>query len=730
VTVVQGAGGGCFCPRETETLNDLHNSAQYLKGVGPQRYRLLERMGLDTIRDVLLHIPRGYQDFRAVVPIGSVQDGLAQTVRGKVVEVRSRPARRGPPMVEVNLGDESGWLDLVWFNQPYQQERFAIDQSVLASGKVRRYGSRMQIVNPICQLLDEDDEEGEGASGRLLPVYSLTEGLRVYQMRRIIGHALEAHADQMPELFDEAFRAERDLVGIAQALRWIHNPADDDQVTSAKRRLVYEEFFLLELALALRRRDLTGRRKAPALPVTERLDTRIRKLFPFQFTPGQEKVIGEIVADLAQTIPMNRLLQGDVGSGKTAVALYALLTAVANQHQAALMAPTEVLARQHWQRVQGYLEHSKVRRCLLVGGLSAKERAETLAAIAAGEVDLVIGTQAIIQKDVAFKQLGVIVVDEQHKFGVRQRAAFRGLGIDPHYLVMTATPIPRTLMLTVFGDLDTSTIEDLPPGRQPVQTILVSPAKQAKAFRTVADHLRAGRQAYVVYPLVEESDHLDLKAAEQMASHLAGAVFPDFRVGLVHGRMDAEGKESVMADFRAGRIHVLVSTLVVEVGIDVPNATVMVVEHADRFGLAQLHQLRGRIGRGEHRGTCFLMAERREKVSGTFCAKHPPGPAGQKVPDTFSRRLRILAQTANGFRIAEEDLRIRGPGQFFGTRQHGLPELRIGNLIDDYDLLKLTRHDAFAIVADDPDLTAAPHAAMRREVLAKYAGVLDLGHVG
>ena len=696
-------------PQPARTDSDpLDDCAQFLKGVGPERFVLLERLGLHSVRDVLEFYPRDYQDLTQVRPIGEIETGRVQTVRGRVVDVRSRQTRGGRHLVEIALADDTGVLSCTWFNQPYMADKFHLDQWLMANGKVRQYMGRLQVVSPRCDVVEPDSESGPPEP--LVPVYALTEDLKQPALRRIVRGAVAKYVCLLPDVFTPAFRDARQLPALSASVREVHSPRGHDELAQARRRLVYEEFFLLELALALHRRELTDQRTAVALPVDARVDARARRLFPFSFTPGQEKAVADIRADLARTTPMNRLLQGDVGSGKTAVAIYAMLTAVAGKAQAAMMAPTEVLALQHWRRVEHYLARSRVRRQLLTGAMPAAQRREALRGIAAGEIDLVIGTHAIIQKDVVFHRLGLVVVDEQHKFGVRQRARVRGKGIDPHYLVMTATPIPRTLMLSVFGDLDATTIDDLPPGRQKVDTVRVAQGQEGHALASVRARLGEGRQAYVVYPLVEQSDHLDLKAAEQEARRLQQQVFADFTVGMVHGRMSQADKDRVMNDFQKGRIHVLVATTVIEVGVDVPNATAMIIEHADRFGLSQLHQLRGRIARGRHGGTCFLF--------------------GQASTEDAERRLATLTRTADGFRIAEEDLKIRGPGQFFGTRQHGLPELRIGDIIEDYDLLKLARKDAFAIVKLDPRLLNPDHQAMRDAVVRRFGTALSLGNVG
>jgi ATP-dependent DNA helicase RecG len=502
----------------------------------------------------------------------------------------------------------------------------------------------------------------------------------------------------------------RELPSIDQALRDVHFPETMPRALAARRRFTYEEFLVLQIALTVRRRELRDRQRAPKLPVDSEVDARIRRLFPFTLTADQDKAVWAIGRDLGQDRPMQRLLQADVGAGKTAVAVYALLVCVANKHQAILMAPTEVLARQHWLTLDKYLAQSRVRRLLLTGGLTAKQRRQARADIRDGLVDLVVGTQSLLQEEVQFARLGLVVIDEQHKFGVNQRARVRKLGVDPHYLVMTATPIPRTIALTVFGDLDVSSIYQLPPGRQKVVTKWVTEGDRDRVVEHLRQEMRKGRQAYFVCPLVEESEMLDVKAAEQTYEELRTGPFSDFRVGLLHGRLTDDTKDGTMQQFRAGEIDLLVTTVVIEVGVDVPNATLMVIEHADRFGLSQLHQLRGRISRGTVAGECFVFSD--------------------ATAEEARQRLRVFSRITNGFTLAEEDARLRGLGEFFGTRQHGLGELRFGDLLADRNVLELAREDAIDLVAHDAGLRNPDHANLRRVVLERYGKTLDLAEIG
>jgi ATP-dependent DNA helicase RecG len=686
----------------------LRQSAEVLKGVGPARLEQLRRLGIETVGDLLCHFPRAYDDLSDVRSIAELTANKLQTVHGEVVEIDGRRTAEGRPVVSVVLSDGGPTcVEGVWFNQTYAARRFHYGQHVTFSGKPKWYRDHWQMTGPQVQALDGPAPAGGPG---IVPVYPLTEELRAEQLRPLIRQAVEQFSGHVREILPQELRSQRDLPGVVQALRDVHFPATLDAARAARRRFVYEEFLVLQLALALRRRDLRDRRRAPVLAVSPQVDARIRRLFPFRLTADQDRAVADIRRDLGSDRPMQRLLQADVGAGKTAVAVYALLAAVANKHQAALMAPTEVLARQHWHTLEAYLAHSRVRRQLLTGGLTAKARREALKQLAAGEIDLVVGTQALVQEQVEFARLGVVVIDEQHKFGVNQRARMRRLGADPHYLVMTATPIPRTVALTVFGDLDVSTIKQLPPGRQPVVTRWATEAQRQRVFERMREELAKGRQAYVVCPLVEESATLDLKAAEQTFAELQAGPLRDFRVGLLHGRMDEKAKDEVMQRFRARELDVLVSTMVIEVGVDVPNATCLVIEHAERFGLSQLHQLRGRVSRGKEAGQCYLFAG--------------------AVSDEARARLRLLVQTTDGFALAEQDMRLRGLGELFGTRQHGLGELRIGDLLADRDILQEARKDAIAAVAADAGLRRPEHALLREAVLQRYGKTLDLAEVG
>ena len=687
-------------------MERLADSVQFIKGVGPRRLEVLKRLGISTIGDLFYFLPRDYEDRTSITPIGRLRVAERATVRAAIESVRTYRTRRGRTMAEVVVADDTGHLKCVWFSTRYFQEsKFPIDREMLLTGRVEYYNGP-QMVSPQCELTDGEEFFGL----RILPVYPLTESLNQTALRKVITAAIESHLGCVEDMFPDTFLRDHQLPALPEAIRNAHFPETTAAAARARRRLAYDELFLLEFGMAVRRRGIQRENRGFAFDITPAIDARIRRRFPFKLTRAQETVIAEIQRDMRTPLAMNRLLQGDVGSGKTVVALYAMLAAVANHYQAAIMAPTEILAMQHYETVGSYLAGSRVRTHLLVGGRSARERAEAIRRVADGQADIVIGTHALVEGDVAFKNLALVVVDEQHKFGVLQRAGLRQKGRHPDVLVMTATPIPRTLALTVFGDLDVSVLDELPPGRQPVRSRWYPPETLEAAYEFIRKRVARGEQAFFVYPLVEKSEALNLKAASESAQHLQREVFPEFRVGLLHGRMRPDEKDRIMAEFRAGRYHILVSTIVIEVGIDVPNATMMVVEHAERFGLAQLHQLRGRIGRGAKRSFFLLFA-------------HPKNPDAR-------RRLEIICSTSNGFRIAEEDLKLRGPGEFFGTRQHGLPELRIADIVNDYPLVRLARRDAFALAARDPDLTAPEHGVIRERLNEAFHGRLDLIHVG
>lgn len=684
----------------------LATPVQFLKGVGPQRAELLARLGLATARDVLFFFPRDYQDLTDLRPIPNLEEDKLQSVCGTVEEADLRASASGRSIVGVLIRAGGDYLRAVWFNQPFVRDRFATGQRVMFSGKPKLNGLMWEMIHPRVTYLGEEEDEPQG---RILPVYPLTEGVQQHHVRRIVQGVLESHAGLLDEVFPEEFRRAHDLASLAEALPQIHLPPDQESLARARRRFVYQELLILQLAVALKRQQQT-QRSAPPLEATAKIDARISRLFPFELTAAQREAIEQIAADMGRTVPMNRLLQGDVGSGKTVVAVYAMLLAVAHGYQAVMMAPTEVLARQHALTLDRLLGASHVRRAQLIGGVPAKQRRALLDLIASGEMDLVVGTQAVIQEDVRFARLGLVVIDEQHRFGVRQRAMLKQAGPDPHYLVMTATPIPRTVTMTLFGDLDVSTLRESPPGRQKTNTYLAGDDKRDQWWDFFRKKLGEGRQGYVVVPLVDQSEQSDAASLAETYEALANGQLEAFRLGLIHGRMTSEQKDAVMGDFRLGNIQVLVCTSVVEVGVDVPNATLMTIEGGERFGLAQLHQLRGRISRGSRPGFCCVFADPQTEES--------------------QRRLEAFVKITDGFELAEIDFQLRGPGELFGTRQHGLPPLRIADLVRDAAILEEARRDAAALVSADPGLSEPANALLRRMTLVRYGQVLELGDVG
>jgi ATP-dependent DNA helicase RecG len=693
----------------TKSPAGLDTPLQYLKGVGPQRARLLERLGLLTVRDALNHFPRDYQDRRTFVPFHKLALGEAGVVQGTVFGVA--PPRRGSRApVQVTFRDQTGYFTALWFGRGFLAQVFKRDQRVVLYGKkTLTKDRRVALEGPDFEIVEED-ELASIHMGRVVPVYPLTEGLFQRPLRSLLYRVVEAHAEEAPDILPDDLRRRRSLVPVAVAYRTVHFPERTEDVEAARRRFAFEDFLLLQVGLTLRRRRQARERGRPLAPPGA-LVARLLRDLPFTLTPAQERVWSEIRADLARPVPMNRLLQGDVGSGKTIVAVMALLTAVEAGSQAVLMAPTEILAEQHLRTLRGLVEPLGLSVAWLSAGQRARERQAALEALRSGAAAIGVGTHALIQEAVELQRLGLAVVDEQHRFGVLQRASLRGKGEHPHVLVMTATPIPRTLALTLYGDLEVSVLDQLPPGRTPIRTDWRREPARERIYDFVRTQLRAGRQAYVVCPLVEETEASDLKAATEMAERLRTGPFRDFRVGLIHGRLTFDAKDQVMRAFKTGETDVLVATTVIEVGIDVPNASVMLVEHAERFGLAQLHQLRGRVGRGAAQSFCILLAN-------------------EPMSEDARQRLDAMIKTQDGFRLAEVDLEIRGPGEFFGTRQSGLPEFRTASLVTHVRLLEEARQDAAQLVLRDPGLRLPEHRTLREALIARWRERLELASIG
>ena len=679
---------------------------QFLKGVGPARAKAFADLGVHTAGDLLEYFPRDWVFAPVPVNINQIEPEENVSIIGLVESVDYQTFRK-TPIFEAMVEDSTGVCRIIWFHGGYLRNTIAPGQAIMATGKVSTYKHQLQMTNPKFLLIDEKTSETQQFfSGGVYPASSQLSSM---QIKKIIRPLLD-HIDTLIDEFFEASTIRKiGFISRQDAFRWIHMPPDEEKLAKAKKRLKFDELFLMQSGLALRRHRVKHVLKAKPVKCAEKVDSRIRKRFPFLLTEDQNNVIAEITADMESTKPMNRLLQGDVGSGKTVVALYAALLTVANKLQAAIMAPTEVLANQHFISMERYLKNSNVKRTLLTGGLTGLDRSKLLRQIKQGHIDIVVGTVALLEKDITFKNLGLVVIDEQHKFGVRQRATLKSSPEQtiPHCLVMTATPIPRTLAMTVFGDLDVSVIKHCPPGRGSVITRWVDKTDTDKAYEFIRERLKAKKQAYFVYPRIAQTDTgSSLKAATQEWKTLKNKIFPEFKVELLHGRMKSDKKKQVMSDFRKGKIDVLVSTVVIEVGIDVPNATIMIIEEADRFGLAQLHQLRGRIGRGSSTSYCLLFAETKN--------------------ETAKNRLQVMTRSNDGFEIAECDLRLRGPGELFSTRQHGLPDLKIANIIDDYDLLVLARKHAFELIEKDSRLARFEHKNIRKALLDKFGDTLGL----
>ncbi|MEW6448037.1 MAG: ATP-dependent DNA helicase RecG [Bacillota bacterium] len=674
---------------------------QYVKGVGPQRARLLSRLGVRSVGDLLYHIPRRYEDRTVCRPVKAYKEGELATVEGEVVAVQETTARSGIKVFRAALRDRWGIFYAVWFNRPYLKRLLKTGSRLTVTGKVR-HGFGV----PEIQVAEFEAGEGEEglSTGRIVPIYPLTEKLSQRVLRTVIFSILQTEVSALPEVLPPDALREHRLYDRARALAAAHFPESMDDAEEGRRRLVFEELFLLQVALLRRRQEIVAAEKRHRYAPDGAKVLALKASLPFTLTPAQERAWVEISRDMEKPQPMQRLLQGDVGSGKTVVAALALAKVAENGLQGALMAPTEILAEQHYLNLRSLLEPVGISVTLLTGSLKREERVSRLKAVAAGEAAVVIGTHALIQEGVTFHRLGLTVIDEQHRFGVRQRGLLRAKGDYPDVLVMTATPIPRTLALTLYGDLDLTVIDSLPPGRQAVKSIWLKPAELGRVYRFVRAEIKKGRQAYFVCPLIEESEKLTAQAALSLAGELK-EVFPEFEVAVLHGRLKLEEKEKIMSSFRRNEINILVSTTVVEVGVDVPNASVMVIYDADRFGLAQLHQLRGRVGRGGHAAYCILVADR-------------------TTPEAAAR-LKALTALSDGFALAEEDLRIRGPGEFFGMRQSGLPELKVANILRDHALLELARVEAERFLDSDPHFASAIGRKIMDEIGLRFENLKD-----
>ncbi len=659
---------------------ELPKSVQFVKGVGPRYASLLEKINVYTVEDLLYYFPRDYQDRRKLARIKYLNIGELVTIEGEVLKVSEEKPRPGLSILKVTFTDGTDVLNGVWFNQPYLKKQFKKGERYFLSGELNekswRYGKK-EIYNPVFEQADE----GESIhTGRIVPIYSLTSGMTQKRLRQIIYNALEEYSCHLPDLLPENIKKKYGLPDIAESIRGLHFPEDRKDYIRARVRLAFEELFLLQLMVLQRKKgnlEKTGILHRDSSVVIERfLDS-----LPFKLTAAQERVWNEIERDMEKPVPMQRLLQGDVGSGKTIIATLALLKTMANGYQGILMAPTEILAEQHYLKLGKLLKDTGFRIGLLIGSTSTAERKKILADIAENRTNLIIGTHTLFQEGINYYKPGLVVIDEQHRFGVEQRFRLKEKGENPDLLVMTATPIPRTLALTVYGDLDLSIIDELPPGRSPIITIWKNEEARMEIYRFTREQIAEGRQAYIVAPLIEPSEGVRAISALEIFEELTENIFQDLKIGLLHGRVSAEEKNQIMEEFRAGEIDILVSTTVIEVGIDVPNASIMIIENAERFGLAQLHQLRGRVGRGSYQSYCFLI--------------------GNPTTEEGRKRLAVMTETSDGFRIAEEDLKIRGPGEFFGTKQSGMPDLKVANILKDHKLIRIARQEAENIINID-----------------------------
>jgi ATP-dependent DNA helicase RecG len=708
-------------------------------GIGPRRATDLATLGLTSIGRLLGYLPMRHEHLEAESTVEEVAAGRNISTRGEITA--TRVVMRGKPRFEAVMLDHTGRLDLVWFNQTYLRERLHPGTRIQVEGQAKRRGPGLQLINPKFTILT-DAREAPVREERLRPVYPASEAVPSRMIEAAVRAVLPLALPLIEDHLSAEYRRPRELPSLAEAYRMYHAPESEAEVAAARRRLAYDELLLLQLGVALKRAHLRQTLKAPALRWSEAIDRHIRERIPFTLTPAQDGVVADLVKDLSTDAPTNRLIQGDVGAGKTAVALYAMLMAVASEQQAALMAPTEILAEQHYAGISLMLEGSKVRIALLTGATPPNERAEILDRVASGRIDLLIGTHSLLTESVRFSDLAIAIVDEQHRFGVHQRATLRSkaagpaaANTTPHILVMTATPIPRTLAITLFGDLDISVIAGLPPGRLPIATRVVPFEKRPDVYAWVRERLDRGDQAYIVAPAIgadpgergpalqpgvtPDDDEAESSGAagplvttRALLAELERGPLAGKRLALLHGRLGRPTREAIMERFRAGAIDALVATTVIEVGVDVPNATTMIIENADRFGLAQLHQLRGRVGRGEKKSACVLI-----------------GPEGELTPDGKAR-LDAIAATSDGFALAERDMELRGPGELFGTRQSGMPPFKVADLARDLDLLKLARRDAAAWIERSPTLAAPDEALLRRRLAKTHGQWLGLGDVG
>jgi ATP-dependent DNA helicase RecG len=700
-----------------ESFDNLSLSVQYVKGVGPKVASLLSKKGVNTVEDMLYYLPRRYEDRRFVKTISDAKLGKKETVIGEVIDVRVQRYRR-KGVFEVTFDDGSGILTAKWFrgNSAYLRNTFKKGKRFFLTGEIRGYLFGKDMIHPDYEMIGEAEYEPLNVR-RIIPVYSETEGLHQKYLRRIMKNMVTDYGKYAIDAIPDYVSTNNALDDLETSLKALHFPDYEEDIdrfnafkSTAHRRIVFDEFFFFELGMAFRKKSYE-REKGISFNIEGDMRERFYAILPFGLTGAQKRVIGEIERNMGKEYPMNRLLQGDVGSGKTIVSMAAMIVAFENGYQSAIMAPTEILAEQHFNNMKVWAEKLGITVSLLTGSAKSKQRKETIEDIKNGTVNIIVGTHALIQEGITFEKLGLVVIDEQHRFGVLQRAILRDKGMNPDVLVMTATPIPRTLAMTAYGDLDISVIDEMPPGKKPITTKVFYEKGRGKVYEIIRKEVQKKNQVFIIYPLVEESEALDLKDATGMSLHLQEDIFPEFRVGLIHGKMKSAEKNVIMKSFLRGNLDILVSTTVIEVGIDIPTASLMIVEHAERFGLSQLHQLRGRVGRGRISSSCILLA-------------HHTGTEDSK------KRLRIMEKTNDGFRISEEDLSIRGPGEFMGTKQSGLPDFRVASIMRDGIILNQARDAAFDVLEKDPRLEKKEHALLRRVLLKKWGGRLELAKTG
>lgn len=689
-----------------KTYLQLHSSVQYIKGIGPKRAAFLNRIGVETVNDLLFLVPHRYIDYSQVMRIRDLRINDEATILGQVALVNVQRTRARQSMIKVIFTDTTGKIVLRWFNRPDLKTKFENGTRMLVSGKVSFYHG-VQMINPLFEMID--DANGNDLSrGKVIPVYPLTEGLSLWDIKRAVTIALHECCNDVPEILPARLLEKHTLMTRRDALFSIHEPKNVEEAQRARQRLVYDEFFFFELILA-KRRTLIKDTDGIEMPEKGTHTKQLAALLPYELTNDQRRAIQTIARDMAAPRPMNLLLQGDVGSGKTVVALYAMLIAVENGYQAALMAPTEILAEQHFMVISPLLGKMNVRAALITSSIRRMERREILDALHKGAIDIILGTHALIEGDISFKRLGLAIVDEQHRFGVMQRAALVNKAMNPDFLVLSATPIPRTVALTLYGDLDIATIREKPPGRGTVITKIIKESEKHDIYRFIRDQLALHRQAFVICPIIERSDKLDLKSVQDIHHEITRA-FPEFQTGVIHGKLKTPERIAIMEAFRLGKIDILVATTVIEVGVDIPNATIMLIEHPERFGLAQLHQLRGRIGRGAEQAQCFLVVD-------TYLKE-----------ETYDR-ISFFAKNNDGFALAQKDMKLRGPGEILGKRQHGLPDIKIGDLDADREILFKARDDAFELMSIDPRIASPDHTMVHRHLraLAEQEELLRIG---